>query len=216
MQQLEEEIMADIFDEIDEELKRDRAQILWAKYGKYVISAAVAVIAAVALSQGYAAWTKSKIEQAATAYNEALKADDIDAALASTLPELTDGYAMLAKFRAAAAKAEAGDQIAAEQAYLALSADSSIDSFYQQAAVLLSVMNAADGAATAELQARLAPLADVAGGWQGLALELSAALDMKAGNRDAAKAKLEQLLDLPEIPSDLRQRAARLVNILAS
>ena len=37
--------MADIFDEIDEELKRDRTQELWAKYGKYVIAAAAAVVA---------------------------------------------------------------------------------------------------------------------------------------------------------------------------
>lgn len=208
--------MADIFDEIDEELKRDRAQVLWAKYGKYVISAAVAVIAAVALSQGYAAWTKSKIDQSAAAYNAALQANGIDAALATTLPSLTDGYAMLAKFRAAAAKAEAGDLIAAEQAYLALSEDAAIDGFYQQAALLLSVMNAADGADAGELQTRLAPLTGAPGGWQGLALELSAALDLQAGNRAAAKTKLEQVLALPEIPSDLRQRAARMVNILAS
>ena len=36
--------MADIFDEIDEELKRDRTQELWTKYGKYVIAAAAAVV----------------------------------------------------------------------------------------------------------------------------------------------------------------------------
>ena len=35
--------MADIFDEIDEELKRDRTQELWTKYGKYVMAAAAAV-----------------------------------------------------------------------------------------------------------------------------------------------------------------------------
>lgn len=208
--------MADIFDEIDEELKRDRTQILWAKYGKYVISAVVAVIAAVALSQGYASWTKSQIEQAATNYDAALKADDVGAALETALPSLTDGYAMLAKFRAAAAKADADDMIGAEQAYLALSTDKSIDAFYQQAALLLSVMNAADGANAAELQARLLPLTGAAGGWQGLALEHSAALDLQAGNTAAAKAKLEQVLGLSEIPSDLRQRVARMVNILES
>ena len=97
-----------------------------------------------------------------------------------------------------------------------LATDKSIDAFYQQAALLLSVMNAADGANAAELQARLLPLTGAAGGWQGLALEHSAALDLQAGNTAAAKAKLEQVLGLSEIPSDLRQRVARMVNILES
>ena len=35
--------MADIFDEIDEELKQDRAKQVWARYGKYGVSAAVAL-----------------------------------------------------------------------------------------------------------------------------------------------------------------------------
>ena len=57
--------MADIFDEIDEELKRDRAQVLWAKYGKYVLSAAAAIVLVVGASQGYNAWTKQQVETAA-------------------------------------------------------------------------------------------------------------------------------------------------------
>ncbi len=44
--------MADIFDEIDEDLKRDRAQELWARYGKFVIAAAAAVVLAVGSLQG--------------------------------------------------------------------------------------------------------------------------------------------------------------------
>lgn len=206
--------MADIFDEINEELKRDRAQVLWAKYGKYVISAAAAVVLAVGLSQGYAAWTKNQIENAATSYQAALQTDDVAAALETSLSGLTDGYAMLAQFRIAAARADAGDAIGAEQTYLAISTDKSVGALYQQAAILLSVMNAGDGAAIADLQARLAPLITAAGAWQGLALELSAGLDLQAGNISAAQAKLDQLLALPEIPSDLRQRVRRLTTAL--
>ena len=50
--------MADIFDEIDEELKRDRTQELWTKYGKYVIAAAATVVLGVGASQGFQAWTR--------------------------------------------------------------------------------------------------------------------------------------------------------------
>ena len=38
--------MADVFDEVDEELRRDRAEKLWKKYGAYVMGAAVAIVVA--------------------------------------------------------------------------------------------------------------------------------------------------------------------------
>ncbi|MGB1911528.1 MAG: tetratricopeptide repeat protein, partial [Candidatus Puniceispirillaceae bacterium] len=57
--------MADIFDEIEEELKQDRLNSLWAKYGKYLIGFAVAIVALVAGFQGYKSWQKNTIETAA-------------------------------------------------------------------------------------------------------------------------------------------------------
>lgn len=206
--------MADIFDEIDEELKRDRAQVLWAKYGKYVISAAAAVVLVVGASQGYNAWNKRQVEMAAETYQAALNADDVGGALEAGLSSLTGGYAMLAKFRLAAELAEAGDVVAAEQAYLALSTESGLDPLYQQAAVMLSVMVAVDTGDIADLQNRLSGLTSAAGAWQALALEVSAGLDLRAGNRASAKTKIDQVLALPEVPNDLRQRAQRMALVL--
>ena len=37
-------LMADIFDEIDEDLKRDQIQILWARYGKIVMAVVAAIV----------------------------------------------------------------------------------------------------------------------------------------------------------------------------
>lgn len=208
--------MADIFDEIDEDLKRDRAQELWARYGKFVIAAAAAVVLAVGSLQGYKTWTQSRAESAANAYQAALASESVVAALDATLPELTDGYTMLAQFRIAGEKAAAGDLADAETGYLALSNDKSIAPLYQQAALLLSVMSAPAEADTKELQDRLAPLVSAAGPWQGLAMELSAALDLKTGDRAAAMSKIESLLTLPEISPELRQRANQLLIILKS
>ncbi|MEL0077530.1 MAG: tetratricopeptide repeat protein [Alphaproteobacteria bacterium] len=208
--------MADIFDEIDEDLKRDRAQELWARYGKFVIAAAAAVVLAVGSLQGYKTWTQSRAESAANAYQAALASESVVAALDATLPELTDGYAMRAQFRIAGEKAAAGDLADAETGYLALSKDKSIAPLYQQAALLLSVMSAPAEADTKELQDRLAPLVFAAGPWQGLAMELSAALDLKTGDRAAAMSKIESLLTLPEISPELRQRANQLLIILKS
>ncbi len=206
--------MADIFDEIDEELKKDRAQVLWARYGKYLIAAVAAVVLAVASAQGYKAWQTSQAETAANAYQAALEADDVAIALNDVIAGLTDGYEMLAQFRIAGEKAVNGDKLDAEMDYLALAEDKSIKPLYQRAALLLSVMNAPDGSDIAALQERLVPLTSVLGPWQGLAIELSAALDLQKGEALAARAKFEAIVALPEISPELRQRAQQMLTIL--
>ena len=52
--------MADIFDEINEELKQDRMTALWQRYGKYVIAFVIAVVAGVSLTQGYSYYTQKR------------------------------------------------------------------------------------------------------------------------------------------------------------
>ena len=83
--------MADIFDEIDEDLKRDQMQLLWARYGKIVMAAVASIVLIVALRQGYAAWKTSEVEASASAYQQALKSDDVVAALEAQLGQLSDG-----------------------------------------------------------------------------------------------------------------------------
>ena len=52
--------MADIFKEVDEDLRRDQAAKVWKKYGAYVIGAAVALVLATA---GFQAWRWWDVEQ---------------------------------------------------------------------------------------------------------------------------------------------------------
>ena len=106
--------MADIFDEIDEELKQDRAKQVWARYGKYVVSAAAAVVLGVGASQGFTAWKQSQAEASADLYSQAIASDDAVTMLEASLGDLTDGYALLGRFRIAAGKAGDGDAAAAE------------------------------------------------------------------------------------------------------
>lgn len=208
--------MADIFDEIDEELKQDRAKAVWLRYGKYVAAAAAAIVLGVGASQGFSAWQQSQAEAAANAYHQALAAEDAVSTLQGELAGLSGGYATLARFRIAAGKAEAGDAAGAEADFLAIAADTGLSTLYREAATLLSAMNAPEAAKPAELQARLAPLADGTGPWRPLALELSAALDLKAGDREAALGKLQSIVEMEETPAELRQRAAQLVEVLKS
>ena len=206
--------MADIFDEIEEDLKRDQMQMLWARYGKIVMAVVAAIVLLVALRQGYTAWQTSQSEASASAYQQALKSDDVVAALEAGRRQLTGGYAMLAQFQIAAEQAAADDFTAAEVSYLALASDASLDPLYRQAATLLSVMVAPQDADVAALAARLSDLETAAGPWQAMALETGAGLALRAGNADVAVAKYKKLMDMADVPPGMRQRAERMIVML--
>jgi len=207
-------LMADIFDEIDEDLKRDQMQLLWARYGKIVMAAVAAIVLLVALRQGYAAWQTSQAEASASAYQQALKSDDVVAALEAQRDQLTNGYAMLAQFQIAAEQAARDDFAAAEASYLALASDASLDPMYQQAATLLSVMVAPQDTDVSALEARLSDLETAAGPWQAMALETGAGLALRNGNKDAAVAKYKRLAEMADVPAGIRQRAERMIVML--
>ena len=206
--------MADIFDEIDEDLKRDQMQLLWARYGKIVMAAVAAIVLIVALRQSYTAWQTGKVEASASAYQQALKSDDVVVALKAQLGHLTAGYAMLARFQIAAEQAASDDFAAAEESYLVLASDASLDPLYQQAATLFSVMVAPQDADVLALVARLSDLETATGPWQAMALETGAGLALRNGNKDSAVAKYKKLIEMADVPSGVRQRAARMIVML--
>ena len=130
------------------------------------------------------------------------------------LGKLSPGYSMLAQFRIAATQAKNKNFDAAEASYLALSKDPDIKLLYQQAAILLSVMNAPASRKHDELAARLTDLESQAGPWQSMALEKAAGLALWSGNRKAAIAKYESLAGLSDIPAGVRQRARQMLQVL--
>ena len=206
--------MADIFDEIDEDLKRDQMQLLWVRYGKIVMAAVTTIVLLVALRQGYIAWQTSQAEASASAYQQALKSDDVVAALEAQRGQLTGGYAMLAQFQIAAEQAASDNFAVAEASYLALASDASLDPLYQEAATLLSVMVAPKDADVPALAARLSDLETAAGPWQAMALETGAGLALRNGNKGAAVAKYKRLAEMADVPAGMRQRAESMIVML--
>jgi hypothetical protein len=202
--------MADIFDEVNEDLKRDQMQVLWARYGKIVMIIIAMVVLGVALRQGYVAWRAQQLESSAASYYEAIRDDDVITALQTEIASLTDGYAMLSQFKIASEYAARKDFAAAETAYLSLASNQSFEPIYQQAALLLSVMVAPDDVEVESLIDRLVSLENSAGPWQAIALEASAGLMMRAGDKVAAASKFKKISALAGIPIGIRQRAERI------
>ena len=206
--------MADIFDEINEELKQDRVSALWARYGVYLMIAAGVVIAVVVFTQTYKQWQVSQNKQAAETFYQAMMGDDAAAAFEVGRDGLTKGYQMLADFKIASDKAASGDKQGAEEIYLALSKNDDITPLYRDLALLLAAMNAPESQTPNNIIIMLAPLINGSGPFQGLALEVAAGVDVQAGRVDAAIEKLSQIEQLADVSAPLRQRSVELKKIL--
>src|SRR4029453_11996006 len=96
--------MSDIFQEVEEDVRRGRYEQLWKKYGNYVIAAAAVLVMAVG---GYQAWTAydnnqrqlvSEKFEAAQSVAAAGKAADAEAQFAELSKSGYGGYATLSKF----------------------------------------------------------------------------------------------------------------------
>jgi hypothetical protein len=211
--------VVDIFDEVEEDLRAERAEKLLKKYAWVIVAVAVAIVGAAA---GWQLWSRYQAKQDAAAairFVEAQnatdqpgagKADQI-AALEQLAANGPEGYKTLARLRAAALKADSGDLPGAEGLWDAVAADSSADHLLRDFASLTAVTRNLDHGEPAQLEARLKPLAEPANAWSSLAREQLAMLDLRQGKLDDARKTLQALSTDFAAPSGLRQRAGALL-----
>lgn len=214
--------MSDIFQEVDEELRRDTALKLWKRYQGYVIAAAVVIVAA---SGAYSWWRYHDTQQRqaeevafAAALDLARAGKNAEAADAMTalVPQAHAGRAVLERFEAAALRARAGDSASAVAAYDALAKDTQLDPVYRDLATVLWGLHALESETPQAIVERMAPLTEAANPWHLSAIEVTAVAHLKAGDRAAARTDYQRLADDLTAPSSLRARAAEVADALAS
>ena len=203
--------------EIDEELRQEHYSLLWARYGKLIIGAAIVLVASVAGYKGWQAYDISRRSEMADQFSLAVTAElngDLSQAYQAYSALSTDasgGYETLARFRVASTLSQQGDQSGAAAAYSALAEDASIDLQYRNLAVLLSTMNELDTAEPAGIISRLAPMTGDDNAWRFSAREMSALAAVRSGNRQQAIDFLNQLIADMAAPSGVRARAQELL-----
>lgn len=210
--------MADIFNEVEEDLRRDRAKAAWKRYGGWVIGAVAAVVLGVGLHEGWQWWqANQRIERAQTFEIARTMVEEGDTASAvATLDGLAQGgagFAVVARLEAARALLNAGDRAGAVAQYEALAADADIDALYRDLGTLMAVANAPGGDA-ADRIARLAPLMVETSPWRHSAREIAAGLALEMGDRDGALAYLRATAEDLSAPQAVRGRAAELLRAL--
>lgn len=209
--------MSDIFREVDEDLRRDRMERVFKRYGGIMLAAALAVVAATGGTVAWRNWQQSQKESETTALAAALSQaaqgpDKGVEALASFAGQADPGMAALAQLNAAALLAREGKTAEAVAVYDKLSGTAAA-AVYRELAALLSVMHQLDSGDPAQLQARLQPLTADANPWRFSAREMSAVLAARAGDKDRARTLFQQLADDSQAPAGVRSRAADLATL---
>jgi hypothetical protein len=212
--------VADIFHEVDEEVRRERLLKIWQRYSGLIVAACVLIVAGVGGWRGYewyvgrqAAIAGGQFE-AATTLAESNKAAEAEAAFAKVAADAPAGDRTLARFRAAAELAKTKKDEAVK-AYDALAADPSLSPLWQDLAAIRAGLLLVDTAPLAEMQKRLEPLAESSRIYRHSARDLLALSAWRAKDAAATKKYLDMIASDAETPPGIRSRADVLAALMA-
>jgi hypothetical protein len=211
--------VANFIEEVDEEVRRDRAEKLWKRWSPLIIGVVVLILVGVAGYEFWKGWQAEKTAAAGARFSAALnlaqsgKPSEAAAAFGDLARGDAAGYAVLARFQQAANLIEAKDVTGAIAVYDGIAGDSGIDARFRDLARYLAVFHGLDQLAPDQVRQRLAAIASTSP-WAANARELNALAELKAGNTDEARRQLTALADDPLVPTGLRGRATELLAAL--
>ena len=213
--------MSDIFQEVDEEVRRDKALEFWKKHQNLIIGVVALIILATA---GYRFYENRRLaaEQAAGAqFQQALgldregKAAEAQAALAAIAASAPHGYQTLARLAGAAAQSKA-DPKGALAVYDALAADGSIGTLFQDAAKLRAALIRLDQGDGAAARPALQALAAPTGPYRHSARLGLAVIALHDGQYEEAGKQLDLIAADPEAPTAEKRSADALFGLVAA
>jgi hypothetical protein len=213
--------VSDIFQEVDEEVRREQFQKLWKRYQGYVIAAAVLIVLGVAGWRAYDWWETKKAAEAGAAFEAAIALSDqgkhaeAETAFTRIAEDSRTTYRTLALVRAAAELAQT-DRKAAVLAYNKIAANSSVGPELRDLAGLRAGALLIDSGAFADARQRLEPLAGADHTFRHTARELLALAAWRAGDTAGAKRWIEMISTDPGTPPDERNRMEMLNALMAS
>lgn len=211
--------MSELFDEVDEDVRRDQLKKLWDQYSIYIVAGALLIIAAVGGWRGYQYLEAQKAAEAAVAFDKAVelseanKHSEAEAAFTDLAAKAPAGYRMLARMRAAAELATR-DPIAAAKSYDDISADRSVGAPERDLAKVRAAALLLETTSYPNMLQRLEPATVPGATFHHTARELLALSAWRAGDMAAARKWLDLIANDGETPPSLRSRAEALQALL--
>jgi hypothetical protein len=211
--------VSELFDEVDEEVRRDQLKKLWDQYSIYIIAIALLVIAGVGGWRGYQYLEAKKAAEAGAAFGKAVelseqnKHAEAEAAFAELAAKGPSGYRMLARLRVAGEVANRDPQGAAKM-FDEIAADRSVGAEQQDLAKVRAAGLLVDSAGYPTILQRLEAVAGPGATYRHSARELLALSAWRAGDTTAARQWLDLMANDAETPPGMRSRAEALQALL--
>jgi len=211
--------VSELFDEVDEEVRREQLKKLWDKYSIYIIAAMILIIAAVGGWRGYQYLEAKKAAEAGAAFDKAVelseanKHAEAEAAFADLVAKAPFGYRTLSRLRLAAEIANR-DAPAAAKMYDEISADRSVGAADQDLARIRAAQLLLESASYPNMKERLEAAAAPGATFRHTARELLALSAWRANDAAATRQWLDMIANDGETPPSLRSRAEALQALL--
>ncbi len=208
--------------EVDEDLRQEKMEQMWKRYGGLFVAAALAVVLAVAGWQAWRSWDGKQRRASSLRYYQATqladggKLDQALAALAKLSADGTPGYRLLADMKRAALDEDKGDFAGASAIYHSVAATGGIDQVYRDLALLKASYIDLDGGDPAAIAKAVAPLTEDTSPWRYSAREVTALAALKRGDTVTAADTFRKLADDLAAPQGVRARAAEMLATLQS
>lgn len=238
--------MTDLFAEVDEDLRREKLEKQWKRYGPWLISAVVLIILA---SAGFTFWNKYQRdwrEEVGDSYFQAIslmdrgETEEARRRLTAVAETGHDSYQVLARLELAAQAARDGQSERAQALYRQIREEGKGSPYFQDLALLFSVMERlrlgpaaqeeAEGGSDSEaasaptvpsydpqaILAELEPLLSDDNPWRYSAREIAALMALETGEQRRAERLIQGLADDLQAPNGVRARASELLSAIGS
>ena len=211
--------MSELFDEVDEDVRRDQLKQLWERYSVVIIAGAILIIASVGGWRGYQYVEAKKAAEAGAAFDRAVELSDAskhteaEAAFADLAAKAPFGYRVLSRLRLAAEVAHR-DQQAAAKMFDEIAADRSVGVAEQDLARIRAAQLLLESTSYPNMKERLEASAAQNATFRHTARELLALSAWRANDASAARQWLDLIANDGQTPPSLRSRAEALQALL--
>jgi hypothetical protein len=211
--------VSELFNEVDEEVRRDQLKKLWDQYSIYIVAGALLIIASVGGWRGYQYLEAKKAAEAGALFDkaaelsEANKHAEAEAAFADLAAKAPAGYRVLARLRTAAEIASR-DQQAAAKMFDGIAADSSVGTAERDLARVRAAQLLLETETYPNMKTRLEAASAPGATFRHTARELLALSAWRANDAAATRQWLDLIANDGETPPSLRSRAEALQALL--
>ncbi len=208
--------------EVDEELRRDELVNVWRRYGRWIV---VAVIAGLAAFGGWLYWQHYQQQRAGNEGEKLLASYDQlagnkDAQAAPALAELgtssSPGYRAAAKFSQADTLLRKNDLKGAAAKFAEIAADDSVGQPFRDLALIRQTSAEYDSLKPQVVVDRLRPLAQKCSPWFCSAVELVSIAYIQMNRPELARTLFDQMSTDEGVPQSIRDRAVQMASTLGA